>query len=124
MAKDEKKTPAPEAPAAPADAAPGATKLSYPAKPKKGSFEHHLLEQWVVEQGRAMCSEKENGCWYPLNPKLNDENGHMKQFVTREDGRKYIVAECSWDPRHGGGTQFIPVKLPGKVEDYLGAEEA
>lgn len=78
-----------------------------PVTKGKGMPEETLIRNWK-QQKRTKCGEAR--CYHPLNPKrLEDENSGEPLIVPTVDGGRAIAAECSWDPRHGGGLQFIPV---------------
>jgi hypothetical protein len=63
------------------------------------------------EQRATRCAEP--GCYYPLKVKTLERNNHDPIKFPAEGGGEVIAGECSWEPRHAGGLQFIPVRKPG-----------
>lgn len=95
------------------DARPGSPRLDpkhLPGKPT--GYERGLQRAWKGQK-RTRCSEP--GCYYPVHPKKLPEFNHEPLSFAGEDGSEVIAGECSWEPRHAGGLQFIPV--PRNVEE-------
>jgi hypothetical protein len=63
------------------------------------------------EQRQTRCAEP--GCYYPLKAKTLERTAHEAIKFPADGGGEVIAAECSWEPRHAGGLQFIPVRKPG-----------
>lgn len=82
-----------------------------PGKP--GPYEANLIASWK-QQKLTKCSEP--GCYYPLTPKKVAARNHEPIKFPAEGGGEVIAGECSWDPRHADGLQFIPVIVPSKDE--------
>ena len=83
------------------------------AKHLPGALNDYARGQILLwkEQKRARCSEP--GCFYPVTPKLLEREAHNPIVFPSEEGGKVIAGECSWEPRHAGGLQWIPVRKPG-----------
>lgn len=85
--------------------------IGYPKPVKKGSNEETLVKNWKAQK-RAFCQDPR--CYYPLNPKLLEEESFELLRVESPSGDKLVVGECSYDPRHAGGVQlYAPVKRDG-----------
>lgn len=83
--------------------------ISLPKKPEPGSYEAMLVEKWR-DQKRVRCKQK--GCYYPLNVYKPESRGHREKVIQVEDPETglqvpAVEAECSWDPKHLQGQQFI-----------------
>ena len=86
------------------------TRSTSPASPALRGEPHRLLEAAEA----LKCSEP--GCYYPLTPKKVAARNHEPIKFPAEGGGEVIAGECSWDPRHADGLQFIPVIVPSKDE--------
>jgi hypothetical protein len=89
--------------------------LSYPSAREKlkGTDMEAVLRAWK-HQKRTLCGDPK--CYYPLNPTRTPTGNFEPQIEDTAKGRM-IVGECSWDPRHEGGKQYIPVPVDPADEE-------